>query len=67
MLLGRDGSGTEIKGAGSVPIGPMGWEGTGICLQVFLKKKKKTCTAARELSSHLILERKNQVRPSEVK
>lgn len=41
---------------------PMGWEGAGICLQVFLKE-----TTARELSSHLILEMKNQASPSEVK
>lgn len=38
MLLGRDGSGAEMKGAGSVPTGPMGWEGAAICLQVFLKE-----------------------------
>lgn len=36
MLLGRDGSGAEMK-AGSMPTGPMGWEGPAIC-QVFLKE-----------------------------
>lgn len=62
MLLGREGSGAEIRGAGSVLTRPVGWEGAGICLQVFLKE-----TTARELSSHLILEMKNQASPSEVK
>lgn len=62
MLLGRDGSGAEIRGEGSVLTHPMGWEGAGICLQVFLKE-----ITARKLSSHLILEINNQARLSEVK
>lgn len=62
MLLGRDGSGAETRGAGSVLTHPIGWEGAGICLQVSLKE-----TTARELLNHLILEMKNQERPSEVK